>query len=224
MTEVQTPLNPDTTDLIAVHQVFREALANAGQLIEGTNTGDPERTAVIGSYYDNILRFLKVHHDAEDDLVWPKLMERCSARAALVKELISDHEQIHLSLERAETELALWTQSTDPAAASDLTAALAGLGEGLIPHLDTEDKEIIPLCSEYLSAEEWGEMPGHALAAYDGDKVWLILGLIRENMTQEQRDAMMAHMPPPARDMWINMGNAAFDEFIAQVRDALPAR
>jgi hypothetical protein len=61
-------------------------------------------------------------------------------------------------------------------------------------------------------------MPGHALAAYDGDKIWLILGLIRENMTQAQRDAMLAHMPPPPRDMWINFGNAAFDEFIAEVR------
>jgi hemerythrin-like domain-containing protein len=219
MTEIQTECRPDTTDLIAVHRVFRDALANAAQLIEGAKSGDDHRATLVGSYYDNIMRFLKVHHEAEDDLVWPKLLDRSPARAALVKDLISDHEQIHESMEQAETEIARWTASADPTDAREVTSALTRLGAALIPHLDREDEEIVPLCSEYLSAEEWGEMPGHALHSFDGDKVWLILGLIRENMTQAQRDAMLAHMPPPARDMWVNMGNAAFDEFIAEVRN-----
>jgi hypothetical protein len=218
MTEVKAAPKPDTTDLFAVHKVFRDALDQAPALIGGTNAGDSQRTAVIASYYDNIMRFLKVHHQAEDDLIWPKLMDRAPTRAVLVEDLISDHERIHLSLERAHHEITRWASTADPVAGRDLTAALAELGAGLLPHLDREDEEIVPLCAEYLTAEEWGEMPGHALAAYDGDKIWLILGLIRENMTQAQRDAMLAHMPPPARDMWINFGNAAFDEFIAEVR------
>jgi hypothetical protein len=160
-----------------------------------------------------------VHHEAEDDLMWPKLLDRSPAWASLVEDLISDHEQIHESLETAETALARWASSADLARAHALTSALANLADGLIPHLDREDEEIIPLCSEHLSTEEWGEMPGHALRAFDGDKVWLILGLIREHMTPAQRDAMLAHMPPPARDMWVNIGNAAFDEFIAEVRN-----
>jgi hypothetical protein len=36
-------------------------------------------------------------------------------------------------------------------------------------------------------------------------------------MTQGQRDAMLEHMPPPPRDMWINFGENAFDELSAQV-------
>lgn len=218
MTEVQAAPKPDTTDLFAVHKVFRDALNDAPALIGETEPGDIQRTAVIASYYDNIMRFLKVHHQSEDDLIWPKLMERAPTRTGLVKGLIAEHEQIHLSLERANHEIPRWATSADPDAGRDLTAALAELSNGLIPHLDQEDADIVPLCAEYLTAEEWGEMPGHALASYDGDKVWLILGLIRENMTQAQRDAMLAHMPPPPRDMWINSGQAAFHEFIAEVR------
>jgi len=29
---------------------------------------------------------------------------------------------------------------------------------------------------------------------------------------------MLAHMPPPARQMWESMGEASFNELIAQVR------
>jgi hypothetical protein len=60
-------------------------------------------------------------------------------------------------------------------------------------------------------------LPGHALAGYQGDKVWLILGLIRERMTDEQRAKMLANMPPPARDMWTGFGENAFNELSSEV-------
>ena len=46
------------------------------------------------------------------------------------------------------------------------------------------------------------------------------MGLIRENFTQQQRDMMLAHMPPPAREMWETMGERSFNELIVQVRQA----
>lgn len=219
MTEAQTTTRPDTTDLIAVHGVFRDALDWAPGLIGDVPARDLARAAVVGSYYDNVLRFLTVHHDGEDALIWPKLAERAPGRTDLVDEMWADHERIHDTLQTAADVVARWTSSADPAAGRQAVSALQDLAASLLPHLDHEDEQVVPLCAEHLSPEEWAEMPGHALRAFDGDKVWLILGLIRENMTQEQRDAMLAHMPPPPRDMWINMGRDAFEQFIAQVRD-----
>ena len=85
-------------------------------------------------------------------------------------------------------------------------------------HLDQEEVEIVPLAAEYLTVEEWGSLPGHAMGKFQGDKVWLIMGLIRENFNQEQRDLMLEHLPPPARQMWETMGEASFNDVIAQVR------
>lgn len=218
MTEHQATPRTDASDMSAVHQVLRDAVANAPALIEGAKTGDHQRAVLVGSYYDNVLRFLKVHHHAEDELVWPKLLERAGAREALVQEMIGDHARIHDALDEATAALTRWMSSHDQASADELAAPIGRLGSVLIPHLDKEERDIVPLISDHLSAEEWGQMPGHALAAFDGNKIWLILGLIRENMTQEQRDAMLAHMPPPPRDMWINFGNAAFDDFVAELR------
>ena len=66
--------------------------------------------------------------------------------------------------------------------------------------------------------EEWGALPGHGMANFHGDKIWLILGLIRERMTDEQRAAMLAHMPPPALEMWTGFGEQAFKEYAAEGR------
>ena len=218
MTDLQSAPRPDTTDMMAVHQVFRQALAAAPVLVAGAPAGDTDRAAVVASFYDNVLRFLRVHHEAEDALVWPKLLERAPADAALVARIAAQHHEIHETLERAAAPIPAWVGSADPTTAAELTAALDALAASLIPHLDEEEASIVPLCAEHLTVPEWGALPGHALASYDGDKIWLILGLIRENMTDAQRADMLANMPPPAVDMWTTMGNAAFDAFIADVR------
>jgi hypothetical protein len=76
---------------------------------------------------------------------------------------------------------------------------------------------MLPLCEEHVSVEESGALPGHVLRNYSGDKVWLILGLIRERMSQAQRDAMLLKMPPPVVEMWTGFGENAFQELMAQV-------
>ena len=221
MTEVQASPKPDTTDMMAVHEVFRQALRTAPSLIGGVAPGDAARTAVVASYYDNVLRFLRVHHDSEDALVWPKLLERCPTHTELISRMIADHQDIHAPLDLAASSVAGWTTSSEPSEAHRLTSALAELGRKLLPHFDEEERTILPLCAQHLTMEEWGAMPGHALAHYDGDKIWLILGLVRRYLTQAQRDAMLDHMPPPARDMWINMGEAAFEGFMADLHEPL---
>jgi hypothetical protein len=55
------------------------------------------------------------------------------------------------------------------------------------------------------------------MANYQGDKIWLILGLIRERMTDQQRAAMLEHMPPPAVEMWTGFGEQAFKELSNEV-------
>ena len=61
---------------------------------------------------------------------------------------------------------------------------------------------MLPLAAENLSMEEWGALPGHGMANFHGDKIWLILGLIRERMNDEQRagDAR-AHAAAGGRDV-----------------------
>ncbi|MGZ4493024.1 MAG: hypothetical protein ACXVXA_19380, partial [Nocardioidaceae bacterium] len=63
-----------------------------------------------------------------------------------------------------------------------------------------------------------GEMPAHGMKHFAGDKVWLLIGLLQDAFTPEQRAHMIAHMPPPVLDFWTNVGRLQYASFIAELR------
>ena len=207
---------PDTSDMLAVHNALRTSLSSAPEFVASA-AGDRERRAMIANYYDNVLRFLEVHHHGEEELVFPLLMERCPDQRDLVAEAEGEHEAVIGLIASADERRAVWETEGDPASDA-LVDALVALNETLCPHLDSEEATILPIAGENLTPEEWGRLPGHAMMGFSGDKIWLILGIIREQMTPEQRDQMLANMPPPAREMWQGMGEASFNELMAEVR------
>ena len=207
---------PDTSDMAAVHQVFRSSLAAAPAFIASTR-GDDARRALIADYYANLLAFLEVHHEGEELLVFPFLTERAPQSQALMTRMATQHTDVLGTLADAKVAMAAWTERGDGAAV-DAADSLVSLGDALHVHLDEEEAHVLPLAGEYLSMEEWGALPGHGMANFTGDKVWLILGLIRENFTPAQRDDMLEHMPPAARVMWETIGESSFAAMIAEVR------
>ena len=225
MAEQAAP-RPDVTDMVAVHGVFRDTLGSAPSLVGGVTAGDAERLAVVANYYENILSFLEAHHDAEEKLVFPLLRERCPAEGQLLDRLEAEHEEALGLTAAAERALAAWPGG-DASAQAEVAGSLEALRAQLEPHLDEEEAKGLSLCAENMSLEEWGALPGHGMAAFQGDKIWLILGLIRQRMNDAQRAAMLEHMPPPAVEMWTGFGEQAFKDLSTQVvvdvRTAVPA-
>jgi hypothetical protein len=211
-------VRPDTSDMAAVHKVFRSSLASGPDFV-GSAAGNDERRALIADYYANVMSFLEVHHDGEEALIFPLLIERLPDQRALVEQIAGQHADVLGRLQAVNESINSW-QANGDSQATELIGSLQALHDALIPHLDREEAEIVPLAAECLSVEEWGALPGHAMGNFKGDKIWLIMGLVRENFTQQQRDMMLAMMPPPARQMWENMGEAAFNQMIADVRQA----
>ncbi len=216
MSEPAAAPRPDTTDMFAVHGVFRDSLGAAPTLVGGIAPGDAERVALIANYYENILSFLEAHHDGEEKLVFPLLRERCAGDDALIDHMDEQHHEALALLEEAKASLAAWPGG-DAAAQKAAQARLDELCSHLLEHLGEEEQKVLPLATEHLSMEEWGALPGHGLANFHGDKIWLILGLIQERMTDEQRAGMMAHMPPPALEMWTGFGEQAFKDYSSVV-------
>jgi len=209
----------DTSDMLAVHAGFREAFATAPARIGGIRKGDTERTELIAAYYRHILAFLVVHHESEDEVLWPLLAERLpEVEAARVREIASQHEGLHGALDSASEALAAWTAAPGDGTAVALVDALSSVETPLLSHLGQEEAEVLPLAAQVITAPEWGMMPQHGMAHLPPDSIFLALGLIRENLDQEHRDEMLAHMPPPAVEFWTTTGEAMFVDFMARVR------
>lgn len=62
-------------------------------------------------------------------------------------------------------------------------------------------------------------MPGHAMAHFASDRKWLVIGLVRQQMTESQLAHMTEHMPPPALEAWRTIGSRAFAAFM----ESMPA-
>ena len=209
----------DTSDMLAVHAGFREAFATAPVRIGTIPHGDAARTELIAAYYRHILAFLVVHHQSEDEILWPLLAERLpQADAARVREIAAQHEGLHGALESAFEALAAWTVQPDEVNATALVDALAELEVPLLSHLGQEEAEVLPLAAQVITAPEWGMMPAHGMAHLPPQSMFLALGLIRENLDEAQRDHMLANMPPPAVEFWTTVGEPTFVDFMAQVR------
>src|SRR3954454_22596706 len=212
---------PDTNEMVRVHRVFREACALAPQLVGAVRADDVDQVSRIATYYEGVLVFLHVHHEGEDELLWPRLLERCQGKSAVINLASDQHQGVLTDLSSAEALLAVWREQPDSARGAELAAALATLGANLVVHLDNEEKTILPLVQDYLTVDEWHELPAHGMqtgAQRAPHLMWLVIGLIREQMTDGQRAGIDAGMAPPVRDFWVSQGEPMFRDFIAKLR------
>jgi hemerythrin-like domain-containing protein len=210
-------VRPDTTDMVAVHRVFRDAVAAAPMIIGGASNADVPHAENVATYYANVLAFLEVHHQGEDLLLWPKLLERAPEAAAGIGQVADQHDGVTEQMAVVEQALEIWWERPDTDHGAKLAGALALLGAELMPHLDQEEELVLPLIESHLTLEEYAELPAHGMQNFRGE-IWLLLGLLLDAMPPVARAGMLEHMPPPVAAFWVNEGSATYEAFIADVR------
>ena len=210
------PPPPDTSDMLAVHGALRDAFSAGSSRVRSAVPDDADRRELVADYYENILWFLHAHHDGEEELIFPKLRQRMAEAGPLMDLMEAQHRDVVRLVSDSEASLAAW-RAGEGGAQNQLAVQLDALSVTLEPHLADEETNVLPLCAQALTIEEWGALPGHALSQYRGDKVWLIIGLIQDQQSPEERQVMLEHMPPPVVQMWHEMGHRAFDDLKAKV-------
>ena len=208
----------DVSDMYAVHKALMSALDAAPTYVAKADF-DAERVEVIGSFYENVIEFLHVHHTGEDELIYPVLEQRCADRRSELERIDDQHKLLHAPMDAGRSAITTWraaAPSTDNAQA--VIDAIAAIAEALRPHLAEEETVMLPIATQWMSPEEWGSLPGHSMMIFRADKPWVALGLVQEQLNQEQREGMLAGMPPEMRTMWTQQMEPAFNAFIAEVR------
>jgi hemerythrin-like domain-containing protein len=204
-------------DMFAVHQAITAALDAAPVLVGGVGA-NAERAEVVGSFYESVLQFLHGHHAGEDELLYPLLEERCPHEKDMLERIDAQHALLNTPMEEAQEALAEWRRAPSAEGAEKLVRLLEAVDETLRPHLGEEETFVLPVATAWISPEEWGQLPAHAMQTYQGDKPWLALGLIREQLSSDQRDRMLSGMPPPVQTIWAEQWEPAFNAFMNEVR------
>ncbi len=208
----------DTRDMVCVHDVFRRALGDARGQVTSVKSGDTERATKVGSYLGEVLWLLHAHHAAEDELLYPLLVDRAPEHAELFSRMEAQHGALTKSVEPAEQAAERFGGSGSTDDGERLAVACSSLLEEAAGHLTDEEVEVLPIAARTIRPEEWGALPGHAFSQYRGTRPWLVLGLVFEAMPEDLRTHVLANVPPPVSEMWFGFGSDAFDNEIATIR------
>lgn len=195
----------DTSDMIFVHNVFREFFDRASRLF---GVGHTEHEEAIYLYASTVLRFLISHHQAEDETVWPLLHERVKSEDERISMAENQHHQLEYHLNHCVQCLHHWREGLTPA--SSVQQSIRVLADQAREHMDYEEAVILPLCHDHITPEEWRALPAHTLQGLSGDVLMMTLGLVRDAFDDSRRAGLEANVPPPVAALWQESGRALY--------------
>jgi hypothetical protein len=186
-----TDFTLDMTMMIAFHDALRRDLQHVTKT-EGRSEG-----------WDLFDRMLHMHHQAEDDLLWPVARAQVGDRPddlALLDEMEREHNVIGPLLD--ELDRALQSGDAAPAARADLDERLRG-------HLGHEETAALPLIDRTLSPEQWMKFGMAAMERFRPEMPNYLPWLL-EGIDEDRARELLEFTPPAVQEMYRNEWQPAF--------------
>jgi hemerythrin-like domain-containing protein len=189
----------EVRDMAIVHRMFRQAYAEAARLVRANPTPSPGRVTFLADHIDLILGGLHSHHQHEDELLYPKLIERAPEQAPMTEQVEHEHQVIATALDAAMAACATWRQRPSAETGEALASALDHLNEVVQPHLDDEEQKVVPLAAVTLTQQEWDALGKRGMNSVPRNKRGIAAGMMLESLDADDRAYMMKHVPAPVR-------------------------
>ena len=152
-TETDLDAPADTRVMGIVHKALRRDLIRATEaLTTAPYPFDAQRIA-IAEHLQWMMRFLHRHHSSEDEHLYPLVRGRNAAAAELLESMDSDHRSIEPAMDALVSAAGSYRDSA--AARQQVVEAIDKLADVLLPHLDREENEMMPIVSSTITVAEW---------------------------------------------------------------------
>ena len=189
----------DVRDMAIVHRLFRQAYEESAQLVRAAPTPSPGRVTFLADHIDLTLEALHNHHEDEDTLLYPKLIERVPEQAQMTEHVEHEHQMITTALDAASAACSAWRERPSAETGEALAAALDHLNETVQPHLDDEEQKVVPLAAVTLTQQEWDAMGKSGARKIPRKKRAIAFGMMLDALDDEERAYMLKTVPAPMR-------------------------
>jgi hypothetical protein len=196
----EQPIN--VRDMAIVHRTFRTAYAESARLVRAAPAPSPGRVTFLADHIDFGIAALHIHHEGEDALLYPKLMQRVPEQVLMTEEVEHEHQLIRTALDAASAACATWRERPSAETGEALAAALDQLNSVAQRHLDDEEQKVVPLAAETLTQQEWDALGKHGVAQFPRNKRAIAFGMILEPLDEADRAYMKGFLPPPVRMLY----------------------
>ena len=141
----------DTRMMGIVHDALRRDLARTRAALDGPL---PEaRRRALAAHVDWMMDFLHAHHEGEDTGLYPMVRAANPGTGALLDAMAADHAAIDPAVDALRAAAARFAASD--AARAELRDALTALEDVLLPHLEREEAEAMPVVSATITHGQW---------------------------------------------------------------------
>jgi iron-sulfur cluster repair protein YtfE (RIC family) len=189
----------DTSDMVIVHRMFRRECALLPQLVAAAAGGDLARARAVAGHAREVLDMLHHHHVGEDELLWPRLSARTRLHAELLARMDSQHQGLAVLLEQTATAFAAWQDAPTAPNSTAITELVEQLSAELNEHFDEEESTVLPIVERVITAAEYQELGRRGLVSIPLTRRLIMLGYLLEDTTPQERTALFAAVPAPAR-------------------------
>jgi hypothetical protein len=208
----------DVRDMAIIHRTFRSAYEESARLVRAAPTPSPGRVTFLADHIDFGIAVLHHHHEGEDEMLYPKLIERVPEQAPMTEHVEHEHLAIKTALDEASAACAAWRQLPSAETGEALAASLDHLNEVVQPHLDDEEQKVVPLAAVTLTQKEWDAMGKHGVASIPPKMRGVALGMMLEPLNESDRAYMMKHVPAPVRMLYPFLVERPWKKYAATLR------
>jgi hypothetical protein len=208
----------EVRDMRIIHETFRRAYEEAAPLIRANPTPSPARVTFLADHIDFGLTMLHHHHEGEDEILYPLLVQRVPDHATRTEQIDHEHQVVKGAIDAAHSACSRWRAAPAPESAEALARSLDEVNAALLPHLDNEEREIVPLAAVTVTQEEWDSLAKHGIASIPGNKKLIAFGMILEPLNPADRVYMLSNVPPPVKVLYRLVGQRAWRKYATTLR------
>lgn len=192
--------SPDTRIMAVVHAALRRDLERARRELTTAPYPAATQRRALGEHVLWLMDFLHRHHANEDAGLWPLVRRRDPAVTALLDSLEADHRRIAPRIGDLEAAAASYKESSDDGARLRLVEALEALTNVLVPHLDREVDEAMPVVARTITAREWHEWDQRYNVKGNSPRRLGLMGhFLIDGADEETRRLVVGLVPPVPR-------------------------
>lgn len=208
----------DTSVMPTLHTFFRRELRLAGGVIRGVAEGDRTRAEIVCDHLDFLARSLHHHHTVEDELLWPKLLERVPEELAPIVHLMEfQHERVNGLIQEIGSVLPAFRSTAAVESRDRLADLFDSLYVHLVEHLDAEEERLLPIAARTLTQAEWDAMGEAGRNGTPRKELALLLGMYQYEGAPEAIAEMLAEAPAPVRWIVPRLSRRAFRKHAVRI-------
>ena len=219
--EPDDPPLVDTRDMIVVHTALLREFRLAPLAVARVRPADRRGRRRVDAHLRLLCDLLHHHHTGEDTLLWPPLRAVLPpAGVALLDEADGQHQALDAALERVADRRRRWVAAARPDDRDDLCTALRDLHALLAEHLDTEERDLLPLAAAHLTPAQWAAVGAAGAASVPRSKLLLVFGMFWYEGDPAVLAAMLADAPPPVRSVVPRVAPRSYARYARRVYGA----